>query len=104
MSQIKWLQDNYLEMIQALTLMVVAAEIVTRITPTKTDDGFVKRIGVLLDKVLNLLGVPNLRRQIKERSRIDDGDDFEMARDAGGDIGPRVPARTQEQGQRGESE
>jgi hypothetical protein len=35
------------------------AEIITRLTPTTSDDGFVKRLGILIDKLLTLAKVPN---------------------------------------------
>jgi len=42
-----------------LTGFVSVAEIVVRFTPTKRDDGFVKRLGIRLDTLLNLAKVPN---------------------------------------------
>ena len=57
---ITWLVTNYVEVLQALTLVVAALEAVTRLTPTKTDDGFVTRIGKVLDRVLDFAKVPNV--------------------------------------------
>jgi hypothetical protein len=46
----------------ALAGLVMIAEIVVRFTPTEKDDGAVKRIGDRLDKVLDLLKVPNRKK------------------------------------------
>jgi hypothetical protein len=105
--KIQWAKDNFLNIIQIVTLVVVAAELITRLTPTKTDDGAVKRLGEQLDKLLTFLKVPNLRRQIKEGSDlngIDDGPGTEMGSGSGGTAGPGLPSGTKEptDGGRGE--
>jgi len=94
MEKIEWARDNFLNVVQIVTLLVVAAELITRLTPTKTDDGAVKRIGIQLDKLLTFLKVPNLRRQIKEGSDlhgIDDGPGAEISGSDPGADGPRLP-------------
>lgn len=77
MISLKWVSDNYLNLIQIATLIVVTGELITRLTPTKKDDGFVKRIGTGLDRLLTILRVPNLRRQIR------DGSDLNVSKDMG---------------------
>lgn len=97
--KIQWAKDNFLNIVQIVTLLVVAAELITRLTPTKSDDGAVKRLGEQLDKLLTFLKVPNLRRQIKEGSDlndINDGPDSQMVSGAGGTSGPGVSPRPKE--------
>jgi hypothetical protein len=61
------LKSLTLEQVQAIGLalligmtgLVSVAEVVVRFTPTKKDDGVVKRIGVRIDALLDLAGVPN---------------------------------------------
>jgi hypothetical protein len=60
-----WLMNNYAPMLQSLTLMVAAGTIAVRLTPTKSDDGFLARISSVLDRVLDLLRVPNVRKKIE---------------------------------------
>jgi len=47
---------------QAIGGILVVAEAVTRLTPTKEDDGFVKRIGGYVDKVFKVVKFPNRLR------------------------------------------
>jgi len=68
MLTIEWLKSNYSEVLQIITLIVVIGEMVARLTPTKTDDGFIHRIGGRLDRILDLLRVPNLRKKIDDKS------------------------------------
>jgi len=64
------LKSINVEQIQAITLAVMivltglvsVAEIAVRFTKTKTDDGAVKRIGIRIDKLLDLAGVPNRKK------------------------------------------
>lgn len=71
---LEWIQNNYANVLQILILLVTAGEMITRLTPTKTDDGFIKRIGAQLDRVLTVLKVPNLRKKVIESSRVDNPD------------------------------
>lgn len=57
------IQAAVILIIAALASVVTIAEIVVRLTPTTSDDGAVKRIGERIDKMLDLLGVPNKRKQ-----------------------------------------
>lgn len=45
---------------------IAFAEAIVRITPTKTDDGFVTRIGGYIDIALNFLKIPNVKRKSPE--------------------------------------
>lgn len=45
-----------------ITGLVSIAEILVRLTPTKSDDGAVKRIGARIDKLLDLAKVPNNKK------------------------------------------
>lgn len=64
---IETLKSLSIDQIQTIVIMVVAglasiisiAEVVTRLTPTKDDDGAVTRVGERIDKLLDLLRVPN---------------------------------------------
>lgn len=55
----EWIKDNYVNVFQILFALVVLGEAVTAITPTKTDDGFVKRLGNGIDKIAEMLKIPN---------------------------------------------
>jgi len=52
---IAWLQANMMELSAVLVSAIALAEAVTRLTPTTTDDGFVKRMGFWVDKLLSWL-------------------------------------------------
>ena len=56
---IKFVMENYGSMLTALMAIVVAAELITRFTPTKKDDAFVERVGAILKKIMDFLKVPN---------------------------------------------
>jgi hypothetical protein len=38
---------------------LAVAETVTRLTPTKKDDGFIQRIGSVVNRVFDLVKIPN---------------------------------------------
>lgn len=59
MKMTMWLKSNYTEMLIVLAGLIPLAEFITRMTKTKKDDGFVKRIGGILDKMMNFFKVPN---------------------------------------------
>lgn len=64
MISIEWIQQNYVEMFQLVVALVAAAEIVTRLTPTTKDDGFTKRAGEIVDKLM--VWFPNLKKDSKK--------------------------------------
>lgn len=49
----------------SLTLGIAIAEFITRLTPTKKDDGFVQRLGGLLKFVLDVVKTPNVKKKYK---------------------------------------
>lgn len=56
--------DNILSHLAEIVLaLIVVAELVVRITPTKEDDGFIERIGGVIRKFLDMLGLPNKKVQ-----------------------------------------
>ena len=46
----------------AIGILLGLAELITRLTPTKADDGFIARIGVLVGKVFDLVKIPNRKK------------------------------------------
>lgn len=65
MPVVAWLQENYAGVLMLLSALVAVGEAITRLTPTKTDDGFVSRVGGVIDKVLDLAKVPNIRKKLE---------------------------------------
>lgn len=54
-----WMTGNpYL----SLTIGIAVAEFITRLTPTKKDDGFVQRAGGLIKFVLDAVKAPNIKK------------------------------------------
>lgn len=79
MKLVEWLAKNYSEVLQIITMIILVGEMITRLTPTKSDDGFMTRIGVGLDAVLTLLKVPNLRKKMNAPNLdalVEEDDDF----------------------------
>lgn len=51
------------DLIVALVLAILSVlELAVRLTPTKTDDGAVERIGKIIRKALDFLKVPNIKK------------------------------------------
>ena len=46
----------------SLSIGIAVAEFITRLTPTKKDDGFVQRAGTLIKFVLDAVKTPNLKK------------------------------------------
>lgn len=46
-----WFVTNWDNFLLALMLVTVALEAIVKLTPTKTDDGFVSRLGAFIDKL-----------------------------------------------------
>lgn len=69
MEYVQWLLANYEKILAVLVALIALGEAITRLTPTESDDGFVHRIGAMLDKLLKFL--PN---KIKQPKDIDKGD------------------------------
>ena len=56
-----WLSGNWPEMVAALSLLLASAEAIVRLTPTKSDDGAVERIGKILKWIFDLVKAPNVK-------------------------------------------
>lgn len=58
-----FLEGNWDTLIELILAVILVAEIAVRLTPTKTDDGAVERVGSWIKKILNMVKIPN---RIKE--------------------------------------
>jgi len=63
MSVGKWLAENYANILGILLSFVIFAEGITRLTPTKKDDGFVERVGSFIRGVMDALKIPNVKKK-----------------------------------------
>ena len=62
MQILSWLKENYVEMLIALSALIGSLELITRLTPTKTDDAFMERVGSIVRKILDFLKIPNVKK------------------------------------------
>jgi len=53
----------------ALGAGIAIAEAITRLTPTKKDDGFVQRLGELIKLVLDSISTPNNIKKIVKKKK-----------------------------------
>jgi hypothetical protein len=58
------IQSIFVALLVSVGALVSFLELVVRFTPTKKDDGFIKRVGAKVDYLMDLLKVPN--RKIKD--------------------------------------
>lgn len=49
-------------LVAAIMAILTAAEAIVRLTPTKTDDTAVERVGTMIRKMFDALGVPNVKK------------------------------------------
>lgn len=54
-----WFQAHGADVATAILMLLGAAEIIVRLTPTATDDGAVERVGKAIKNILDKLGLPN---------------------------------------------
>lgn len=54
-----WLQLNGATIVAVVLGMISVAEGIVRLTPTKTDDGAVERVGKFIRNLFDILKVPN---------------------------------------------
>lgn len=58
-----WLKANYTGILLTVPPILISiygvAEMIVRLTPTKTDDNILERVGKIGRKVFDILGVPN---------------------------------------------
>ena len=64
-----FLKEYYADILIALSLLIGSFEIITRMTPTKKDDGAVMRIGGMLKKLMDSLKIPN---NLKEPKKLEE--------------------------------
>ena len=76
MALVTWFMANYIELFACLSLIILVAELITRLTPTQTDDGFVKRVGGVIDTIMSILGIPNIISAKSWSERISFAIDF----------------------------
>jgi C4-type Zn-finger protein len=62
MPVIQFITENYDQILIAVAGLIASAEVIVRMTPTKKDDGFVTRIGGVIDRVMDALSVPNSKK------------------------------------------
>jgi len=62
MNMIQFLQENYAQIGQLLVAIGAVAEIIVRLTPTKSDDGALERAGHIIKKVMDFLKIPNIKK------------------------------------------
>lgn len=63
MDLIALLKANGGNLAELLLALLVVAELVVRLTPTKSDDGAVERVGAIIRKCLDWLGLPNAKKE-----------------------------------------
>ena len=56
---IQFIVENYVGILGSVVALVAFAETVVRLTPTKSDDGAVERIGKIVSAICDFLKVPN---------------------------------------------
>lgn len=56
---IQFIVENYVGILGSIVALVAFAETVVRLTPTKSDDGAVARIGKIVSAICDFLKVPN---------------------------------------------
>lgn len=62
-----WLVENYAQLFVVVGAAIAFAETIVVLTPTKTDDGAVKRLGEFFDKVREILKIPSMKaKEVKE--------------------------------------
>jgi len=60
---IDWIMANGGNLVLALMLIVEGLEVLVRFTPTEKDDGFVERLGQILKKINDFIGLPNRQKK-----------------------------------------
>lgn len=58
-----FLQANWETLIALILGLVSVAELAVRLTPTKTDDGAVERVGKRIRQLLDVLKVPSVKKE-----------------------------------------
>ena len=63
MKMFAYIQAHWYGILMAGSMILATAEFIVRLTPTKSDDGFVQRIANVYNKLFELLRVPNVKRE-----------------------------------------
>ena len=58
-----WVAQSYAEILISLSLILMGLEVLVRLTPTKKDDTALERAGKGLKWLMDLLKVPNVKRE-----------------------------------------
>ena len=58
-SIVQWIINNYAACFTFVATLVVAAEIICRLTPTTKDDTVMEKIGKVLKAIMDFLKIPN---------------------------------------------
>lgn len=67
-----FIQANWDLLMATILAFVTFAELAVRLTPTKTDDGAVERIGGMIRKLLDVMKVPNKAKYNPDANEEDD--------------------------------
>ena len=59
MAALDWVRGNYVNVFLLLSALLTAGEFIVRLTPTKTDDTLLEKVGWVLKKVMGFLRIPN---------------------------------------------
>ena len=60
-----WIMANYKGILITLAAAWPVLEVIVRFTPTKTDDSALERIGKFGRKLMDTLGIPNKKKEVK---------------------------------------
>ena len=66
MEVINMILSNVNSISTAILLLLGAAEIIVRLTPTEKDDGAIERVGAKIRKFFDLIKVPNNKKKDNE--------------------------------------
>lgn len=59
---IQFISEHYVQVLELLGLLFASGgvlEVIVRLTPTKSDDGFADRVAAIVDKLMSALKIPN---------------------------------------------
>lgn len=58
-----YLKTHWYMIVGAGTALMTLLQFIVRLTPTEKDDGFVERLGLFLSKAMDVLNIPNVKKQ-----------------------------------------
>ena len=62
MNLVNFVMKNYVEIIMAIGSIISIGQVIVRLTPTESDDGFVTKLGKAFDGICDFLKIPNNRK------------------------------------------